>query len=128
MSSSNTGQASGSGTYQSESWKNLDDPKERRKVQNRNAQRKYRQDKKTKAEDNARDTENRQQAENAYRGANPNDSTGPPWGGPSMGYIISGGQRPTAEQDPYAGTSSSNTYYDGSYGSGYTQQRSTSGQ
>nr|POE51523.1 apicidin f cluster transcription factor apf2 [Quercus suber] len=83
-------------------WSTVTDPNERRKIQNRNAQRKFREKQKQQREESERTQENQQRAADAYTSPDPDDvaevgeMSGLPWGGMSLRHIIETGR--TKEQ------------------------------
>ncbi|CZT18413.1 uncharacterized protein RCC_04258 [Ramularia collo-cygni] len=76
-----------------EDWTLLDDPNERRKIQNRIAQRKFRDKIRQQKEDTARQANNERLAAGMYMAPCPEDvetteETGLPWGSFSMKHVI----------------------------------------
>ncbi|KAH7033296.1 uncharacterized protein B0I36DRAFT_361979 [Microdochium trichocladiopsis] len=83
----------------SDDWSDVMDPEQRRRIQNRIAQRKFRERTRDQKEQSERDTRNKKYAHVSYLTPDPNDLgsvedeslEGVPWGGPSMRHILSRG-------------------------------------
>ncbi|KAI9800600.1 MAG: hypothetical protein M1833_003258 [Piccolia ochrophora] len=78
---------------QQEEWAHISEPQERRRVQNRLAQRKFRENKKVQKEDQQREVEDAQRAGSAYESPNPHemgrgDESGLPWGSVSLKHVV----------------------------------------
>ncbi|KAI8935671.1 hypothetical protein NX059_007195 [Plenodomus lindquistii] len=84
---------------EADQWSHVIDPNERRKIQNKLAQRRFRDKTKEHQEETERQAENQRNAGNSYMSPKPeaidtNDSlSGLPWGGINMRYIIETGRR-----------------------------------
>ncbi|KAF2810163.1 uncharacterized protein BDZ99DRAFT_358008, partial [Mytilinidion resinicola] len=83
-------------------WSDVKDPNERRKIQNKLAQRRFRDKVREQKEDAEREGENQRRAGSAYASPEPGDLdpgrelSGLPWGGISMRHIVETGK--TKEQ------------------------------
>ncbi|KAK3197178.1 hypothetical protein GRF29_1536g891187 [Pseudopithomyces chartarum] len=119
---SSRGGSSASGRDQSASksdeWSEVKDPNERRKIQNKLAQRRFRDKVKEQKEEAEREVENQRRAGSSYASPNPynidqrRDLSGLPWGGISMKHIVETGrnreeksQRSSRESSVYAAAS-----------------------
>ena len=144
MSSSQSGQGESSKS-QGEDWKKITDQSERRKIQNRNAQRKFRESLppillnqsklttkssltgekgKRQKEDEARIAENQQAAGSAYAALDPADlardanPSGLPWGSVSLEHVVEAGKAKAKQTSQQASREGSSTGSHG-YGGGY---------
>ncbi|MCJ1471885.1 hypothetical protein MMC13_000526 [Lambiella insularis] len=114
---SNSHQGGESSRSQGEDWRNIVDQSERRKIQNRLAQRKYRDKEKRKREDDARIAENQQAAGSAYAAPNPKDlapnanPTGLPWGSVSIKHVYEAGKAKEKAQQASREGSATPSYY-----------------
>ncbi|KAB5563309.1 hypothetical protein GE09DRAFT_778067 [Coniochaeta sp. 2T2.1] len=90
-------------------WTDVTEPEERRRIQNRIAQRKFREKAREQKEQAQRDTQNLEHAVNAYRipepedlgavgGHHDEDVSGLPWGSFSMQYIVARGHESASQQ------------------------------
>ncbi|KAF2280948.1 uncharacterized protein EI97DRAFT_454175 [Westerdykella ornata] len=86
-------------TNRAEEWSGVEDPSERRKIQNKLAQRRFREKIREQKEESEREAENQRRAGNAYATPEPgdidtgsNELSGLPWGGVSMRHIVETGK------------------------------------
>ncbi|KAF2112449.1 hypothetical protein BDV96DRAFT_497837 [Lophiotrema nucula] len=99
-------------------WAEVQDPGERRKIQNKLAQRRFRDKVREQKEETEREVENQRRAGSAYASPEPSDLdsgrdlSGLPWGGLSMRHIVESGkskeqnsQRSSRENSVYAAAS-----------------------
>ncbi|KAI9808272.1 MAG: hypothetical protein M1825_004729 [Sarcosagium campestre] len=96
MSNQQSGGDEASGV-QEDDWKHIKDPIERRKVQSRNAQRKFRQKERERKEEDTRNLEDTKRAGSAYESPKTEDlkrveGTGPPWGSLSIRHVVETGR------------------------------------
>ncbi|KAJ4344568.1 uncharacterized protein N0V89_012312 [Didymosphaeria variabile] len=102
----------------SDEWSEVKDPNERRKIQNKLAQRRFRDKVREQKEEAEREVENQRRAGSAYASPDPDnvdqsrDLSGLPWGGISMRHIVETGktreeksQRSSRESSVYAAAS-----------------------
>ncbi|MCJ1333416.1 hypothetical protein MMC10_010113 [Thelotrema lepadinum] len=87
----------GSTGHNDDDWKNIANEKERRKVQNRNAQRRHRSKKRYEEEEKTRIADNQYVAGSSYKTPGPEDlgnedPTGLPWGSVSLRPVFEGGK------------------------------------
>ncbi|KAH4990660.1 hypothetical protein HBI71_115930 [Parastagonospora nodorum] len=82
----------------SDEWSEVKDPSERRKIQNKLAQRRFRDKAKEQREESDREAENQRRASSAYASPEPEDIenshtlSGLPWGGISMRHVVEKGK------------------------------------
>ncbi|MCJ1484558.1 mediator complex subunit [Schaereria dolodes] len=106
---------------QDEDWKGITDQTERRKIQNRIAQRKFREKSKRQRDDEARIAENQNAAGSAYAAPDARDlaansnPNGLPWGSVSMQYVVDAG-RIREERSQYASREGSRDRREGTQG------------
>ncbi|KAF2209939.1 hypothetical protein CERZMDRAFT_99993 [Cercospora zeae-maydis SCOH1-5] len=104
---------SNSATFIEDDWSNVTNPNERRKIQNRIAQRKFREKARSQREEAERRYENEQRASASYCAPEPEDvdnaeEPGLPWGSFSMRHVIRTGkekERTSRETSLYAAAS-----------------------
>lgn len=98
----------------SEEWSEVKDPNERRKIQNKLAQRRFRDKVREQKEDAEREVENQRRAGSSYASPEPGDMeqsqelSGLPWGGISMKHIVETGK--TKEQNSQRSSRESSVY------------------
>lgn len=98
----------------SEEWSEVDDPNERRKIQNKLAQRRFRDKVREQKEDAEREADNQRRAGSSYASPEPgeieqnHDLSGLPWGGISMKHIVEAGK--TKEQNSQRSSRESSVY------------------
>ncbi|CAI6341732.1 unnamed protein product [Periconia digitata] len=98
----------------SEEWSEIKDPEERRRIQNRIAQRRFRGNKREQKEEAEREADNQRRAASSYSTPEPGDMeqnhdlSGLPWGGISMKYIVEAGK--TKEQNSQRSSRESSVY------------------
>lgn len=116
------GSSSGGESWHSpgDDWAHVQDPAERRKIQNKLAQRRYRQKTKDEREAKERNLTNQQLAGSAYNAPDPEDFeaypsrhlSGLPWGGVSMKHIVETGK--AKEQSSHESSRETSVYAAGS--------------
>ncbi|KAI1852399.1 hypothetical protein JX265_003833 [Neoarthrinium moseri] len=132
-SSSKRHSSSKSKSSKSDNWAEVSEPEERRRIQNRLAQRKFREKAKEHKEKTERDSRNQELAGSSYQVASSDDylqeeeCSGLPWGSFSMRHVVARGHesesRRGSGRDEHARDASSQVY--GQYG-GYDTHRSYS--
>ncbi|OAL49219.1 hypothetical protein IQ07DRAFT_512719 [Pyrenochaeta sp. DS3sAY3a] len=98
----------------SDEWSEVKDPGERRKIQNKLAQRRFRDKVKEQKEDTEREVENQRRAGSSYATIEPEtmdtsqNLSGLPWGGISMKHIVETGK--TKEQSSQQSSRENSVY------------------
>lgn len=95
-------------------WSEVKDPSERRKIQNKLAQRRFREKVREQKEETEREVENQKRAGSSYASPEPGDLdpgrelSGLPWGGISMRHIVEAGK--TKEQNSQQSSRENSVY------------------
>ncbi|KAF2831944.1 hypothetical protein CC86DRAFT_83543 [Ophiobolus disseminans] len=106
----------------SDEWSEVKDPNERRKIQNKLAQRRFRDKVKEQKEETDREVENQRRAGSAYASPEPDEIdtgqnlSGLPWGGISMKHVVATGK--TKEQSSQQSSRENSVYGSASRGGG----------
>ncbi|CAK7267007.1 hypothetical protein SEPCBS119000_002321 [Sporothrix epigloea] len=119
LSSASSRQRSSGKSKKNDDWSEVTNPEERRRIQNRIAQRKFREKAREQKERSERELRNQEHAASSYQVPGPEDLdiddqlSGVPWGGPSLRFMVAKGHESLSNSSSshHSGGSQRGSYY-----------------